>query len=150
MKPRCHYFAITAPVFQQAVTLRGQNLSSMPQRYLPNLRCEGLCVSLSCMATGKCVCVCRGVDFALVPLFPVPPLLLLPLPHFASPPIILILHWRAVSEPWMHYAVCSIVCAVSLCLCPTLSQYLFSLITMGACCGCLDGFFFFFGPSFVP
>lgn len=41
----------------------------------------------------------------------------------------------------MHYAVCSIVCAVSLCLCPTLSQYLFSLITMGACCGCLDGFF---------
>lgn len=41
----------------------------------------------------------------------------------------------------MHYAVCSIVCAVSLRLCPTLSQYLFSLITMGACCGCLDGFF---------
>ena len=41
----------------------------------------------------------------------------------------------------MHYAVCSIVCAVSPRLCPTLSQYLFSLITMGACCGCLDGFF---------
>lgn len=90
------------------------------------------------------------MDFSLVPLFPLPPfllLLLVPLSQFLSPPIIPILHWRAVSEPWMHYAVCSIVCAVSLCLCPTLSQYLFSLITMGACCGCLDGFFW---SSFVP
>lgn len=107
--------------------------------------CEAVCVCV--WACGVFWCFLGRMDFALVPLFPLHPLLLplsltlVPLSHFLSPPIILILHWRAVSEPWMHYAVCSIVCAVSPRLCPTLSQYLFSLITMGACCGCLDGFF---------
>lgn len=116
-------------------------------------RCKHRCTNSTVgLKAGWCeaACVCMSMffgrmHFALVPLFPRPLLLLppslVPLSHFLSPPIILILHWRAVSEPWMHYAVCSIVCAVSLRLCPTLSQYLFSLITMGACCGCLDGFF---------
>lgn len=62
-------------------------------------------------------------------------------PITASPPVLLSGQQRAVSEACMHWTVCSIVCAVSVCLCLALSQYLFSLITMGTSCGCLDGFF---------